>query len=281
MHFYASLSPLQENQKGDILNKLATNNYVENNGDKMKKLYAILFAGILVLAFLSGYLYNQSLSEAPFREQPQQSNVFQESGKNSATVFVPAIDEKGRGVAMPLIVRSMDGTGETLIDINNLVFWFDTQQSIQTAKNVAQDITGKDLGKASLVYTIGANASIVEGPSAGAALAVATIAALENKPLNMSVMITGTINPDGTIGEVGGILEKASAAKQAGAELFLVPKGQGTETLLKPTETCSKRNSFVYCTTKYTRTTIDISETAGIQVKEVSSVKEAENYFFV
>ncbi len=247
--------------------------------DRMSKISAILLVSIMAVAFVSGYLFGNAFAGAERGVQARPAATT--PGENSATVFVPAIDEKGKGVAMPLSVRSTGGSGETLIDINNLLFWFDTQQSIQTAKSVAQVITGKDLDSASMVYMIGANASIVEGPSAGAALTIATIAALENKSVNKSVMITGTIEPDGSIGEVGGILEKASAAKQAGAQLFLVPKGQGTETMLQPVENCTDEDLFTHCTTKYTRTTVDISETAGIQVKEVSTVKEAEKYFFV
>jgi len=38
------------------------------------------------------------------------------------------------------------------------------------------------------------------------------------------VVGTGTIAPDGTIGAVGGAAEKALAAEQDGAQLFLVPK---------------------------------------------------------
>ena len=66
-----------------------------------------------------------------------------------------------------------------------------------------------DLSEYDLVYTIKANATVIEGASAGAALAVATVAALTGKELNSSVMMTGTINHDGTIGPVGGIFEKA------------------------------------------------------------------------
>jgi len=39
--------------------------------------------------------------------------------------------------------------------------------------------------------------------------------------------MTGTINSDGTIGPVGGVPEKAQAAGQYHAKIFLVPKGKG------------------------------------------------------
>jgi PDZ domain-containing protein len=37
---------------------------------------------------------------------------------------------------------------------------------------------------------------------------------------------TGTIAPDGTVGPIGGVQNKIVAAKRAGADVFLVPKGQ-------------------------------------------------------
>lgn len=253
----------------------------------IKKTSAALLS-VLVLGFAAGYFFSVTfpISEktaAPSQTQPPQEAPLAYtpvSAESSATIYVPAVDGDGNGVALPLAVRKAAGNGEILIDINSLLFWFDTQQSIQTARDVAQNLTGADTRGINLVYMINTNASLVGGPSAGAALTIATIAALENKILNSSVMITGTINPDGTIGEVGGILEKAKAAKEIGAKLFLVPRGEGTETLLKPVENCSQKGRFSYCTTKYSRIATDISEAAGISVKEVSTIAEAEKYFF-
>lgn len=36
------------------------------------------------------------------------------------------------------------------------------------------------------------------------------------------------INPDGSVGRVGGIMEKAGAAGKYGAKIFLVPEWQST-----------------------------------------------------
>ncbi|MBU3957855.1 MAG: hypothetical protein KKB25_02165 [Nanoarchaeota archaeon] len=241
------------------------------NGKTSAALLIVLIAGICAGYFFSNIFPLSEKATAP---------VLAPAAESSATIFVPALDDNGNGVALPLTVQKRAGNGEILIDINSLVFWFDTQQSIQTARDVAQNLSGAGAGGISLVYMIGANATLVGGPSAGAALAIATIAALDNKTLNKSVMITGTVNPDGTVGQVGGIPEKAKAAKTAGAILFLAPSGQGTETFLKPEEKCAETKGFAYCETRYRRITIDISETAGIQVKEVATIAEAEKYFF-
>jgi PDZ domain-containing protein len=65
----------------------------------------------------------------------------------------------------------------------------------------------------------------VSGPSAGLAFTLAIIDELT--PGNLTggrpVAITGTIAPDGTVGPVGGVAQKAVAARNAGAKLMLVP----------------------------------------------------------
>jgi uncharacterized protein len=194
---------------------------------------------------------------------------------------VPAVDNEGNGVATALKVESRPGDGKVLVDVNQLLFWVDTQYSIRTAQRVAQNITGVDVSKVDLIYWIETNASVIEGPSAGAALTVATIAALENKGLNDSVMITGTINPDGTVGLVGAIFAKAKASKDIGAKLFLVPEGQGMQTNYKPVQSCEKIGPVTFCTTDYKTDKVDISKDVGITVKEVTRIEEALKYFLV
>jgi uncharacterized protein len=77
-----------------------------------------------------------------------------------------------------------------------------------------------------VTYRFDIEGSFVGGPSAGAAMTIATIAAIENTSVRNDTAITGTVMPDGTIGRVGGILEKAEAAGERGLETFYVPEGQ-------------------------------------------------------
>jgi len=196
-----------------------------------------------------------------------------------AVILMPAVDNNGNGVTTSLRVESAEGEGRTLVNINQLIFWADTQYSIQTAKDVAQNYTGYDLSHADIIYTINASASILEGPSAGAALTVATVAALRNITINQGVLITGTINPDGTIGQVGGVLEKAQAAKSAGATLFLVPEGQAFDSHYNQQRKCRNIGPITYCTSDYLPVTVDIASQAGMEIKEVSNISEALKYF--
>lgn len=193
---------------------------------------------------------------------------------------VPAVDDKGNGLATSLIVEAMPGTGRTLVDIDNLLFWADTQQSIRTARRVAANLTGLNVNKYDLIYNIHANATVIGGESAGAAITIATIAALQRKEVNNSVMITGTINHDGSIGPVSEILSKAKASRQSGATLFLVPLLQSRDVVYETSQHCEKFGPTEICTVEQVPKKISVTEQAEIEVKEVSSVQDALRYFF-
>lgn len=68
----------------------------------------------------------------------------------------------------------------------------------------------------------------VRGPSAGLAFTLAIIDELSPGDLTggKKVAVTGTIEPDGGVGDVGGVRQKTAAAIDAGAELFLVPRAE-------------------------------------------------------
>jgi PDZ domain-containing protein len=65
----------------------------------------------------------------------------------------------------------------------------------------------------------------IGGPSAGLAFTLGLIDDLTNGELTggKTIAVTGTINPDGSVGDVGGVAQKSVAVKDAGASAFLVP----------------------------------------------------------
>jgi hypothetical protein len=65
-----------------------------------------------------------------------------------------------------------------------------------------------------------------DGPSAGAAMAVGFIATLKGERIQRGMAMTGTLEPGGRIGWVGGIPDKIRAAKREGYHTVLVPRGQ-------------------------------------------------------
>lgn len=100
----------------------------------------------------------------------------------------------------------------------------------------------------------------IDGASAGALLTVAILAALTERDLPTNATITGSVNPDGTIGPTGGIALKIEAAAEAGIRRVLIPRGHG-----KAQEPTSER----------TLDLIALGQVKGVEVVEVGDVAEA------
>jgi PDZ domain-containing protein len=68
----------------------------------------------------------------------------------------------------------------------------------------------------------------VGGPSAGLALTLGILDVLTPGSITggKTIAVTGTIDPTGVVGEVGGVAQKAVAANRQGAELLLVPAAE-------------------------------------------------------
>lgn len=251
----------------------------ENKKDIVFVIISILII-LAVLVLLSSLL---DISKKPEEDKTSvkiENTFFSSEGSTKISMYLPAVDAEGNGVNTVLKVEATPGTGRTLTDIDNLLFWADTQHSIRIARRVAENITGKKMEDYDIVYTIEANASIIGGPSAGAALTLATIAALEGKKLKEGVMITGSINHDGSIGPVSGVLEKAKAAKEAGVELFLVPLLQSRDVIYETTEHCEFFGASQICTTETKPKKVEVEYESGIEIIEVASVQDAMQYFF-
>jgi len=76
-----------------------------------------------------------------------------------------------------------------------------------------------------LPFDVGIETGNVGGPSAGLAFTLAIIDVLSEGELTngLSVVATGTITREGSVGAVGGLQQKTAAAEDSGADIFLVP----------------------------------------------------------
>jgi PDZ domain-containing protein len=74
-------------------------------------------------------------------------------------------------------------------------------------------------------FTVNVDSAGIGGPSAGLAFTLGILDALRPGELTGGhrVAVTGTISLDGTVGPVGGVVQKTAAVRAAGIGLFLVP----------------------------------------------------------
>lgn len=81
-----------------------------------------------------------------------------------------------------------------------------------------------------LPIDISIDAGAVGGPSAGLAFALDIVNELgTDVDQGRTIVATGELALDGAVGAIGGIKQKAIGAKQAGADLFVVPEGNAAE----------------------------------------------------
>lgn len=97
------------------------------------------------------------------------------------------------------------------------------EASAWNAMAVSTLVTGASLDKRQ--FQVDAS-GYIDGPSAGALMTVGAISLIRGDKIDEDVTMTGTINPDGTVGPVGGIEYKLEGAKKAGKSTVLIPGGQ-------------------------------------------------------
>lgn len=206
----------------------------------------------------------------------------------NVTVYAPAVarTESGyTGVISTITVTIQDnGSGRVFVDTLPLT-QIDMQGSARLAVKVADTLVKNDKNCSvnpydyDYFFVVRTSSPIIGGPSAGAVMTVATIALLENWPMNNWTVMTGMINPDGSIGPIGGIVQKIDAAASVGATRFIIPKGQGTYTEIV-TETTVEGNVRTIVTRSLVRYVADYAlEKYGMEVVEVEDINEAVRYF--
>lgn len=96
------------------------------------------------------------------------------------------------------------------------------KDSVFNAAAVVRMVTGLDLGDYDVHVNI-VGGGRIDGPSAGTAILLAIVSALQEKPIRQDIAVTGEISIRGKVKAVGGVFEKVYGARQAGIKKVLIP----------------------------------------------------------
>ena len=110
-------------------------------------------------------------------------------------------------------------------------------------------------------YRISYNWSgLIDGPSAGGLMTSGILSLLLGDSFPGNATMTGTINPDGTIGPVGGIAQKIEGVAAAGFTRLAIPLGN--------------RESYNVCSGEV-EDMLEVGRQHGVEVAEVGDIREA------
>ena len=131
------------------------------------------------------------------------------TGGSSPTVLRVAPQDDG-AVRVGVFEQFQGGAGEM------------SRASVWIAAFLASTTLGQDLTN----YRFSADVKgFIDGPSAGALISAGYLAALTGAEIDPLATMTGTVNPDGTVGPVGGIPQKFEASIKKGKKRLGYPIG--------------------------------------------------------
>jgi len=205
-------------------------------------------------------------------------SLFEYSSVKTITVYAPAVSSSGGGVlSKTTLAVAYPGSGRVFFSALPYTE-VETQGAARIAAYVAALIANVDFSKYDYFILVESNTPLIGGPSAGGLITVGLTALLLNTSIYSNVTMTGMINPDGSIGFVGGLKEKLEAAKNGGFTVFLIPAGQ--RVYRYPVYEEIRRGPFVFRTVRYeSMDLVEYGKNLGVSVVEVVDVGEAFYYF--
>lgn len=172
------------------------------------------------------------LDEQHVASLSKQLELTQENAKRTKISHYSLAVSDGNGIVFPIEVEVINsGTGAISVDVSNAQYEPAFQSAVRTAADVASEYTGESISDKDIIVRIindqnGSALTKIDGSSAGVLIAGMMVAALTDKTVSDKVMVTGAINPNGTVGRVSSVEEKTEAAADFGASVILVPKAQ-------------------------------------------------------
>jgi len=246
----------------------------------MKKIFLTIIAfSILLTSFCQ---YSNAISTGQIGEGKISIEY------RNVTVYAPAVGQTDTGyvgvISTITVTLQNNGSGHVFVDTLPLT-QIDMQGSARLAVKVASSLVKNDNrsnidpSKYDFYFVIRTSSPVIGGPSAGAVMTLAATSLLENWTLSNKTVMTGMINPDGSIGPIGGIPYKIGAAHSVGATRFLIPRGQGTYT--ETVREIATDNGWTRIVSH--PVTISVADYAmknyGMEVDEVGDINDALRYF--
>lgn len=185
-------------------------------------------AGVLIEDLRENLRTNKSALEELQREIEKLNERLEALKPRSVEYFAIGILDEGLGEVISLRVTLIGEENSVSVDLSYVTYGENIQKSARDAVAAVAFLENEKSLEIGVQIRVGSPEEVarVDGPSAGAAMAIAIFARLHDKQIDNGVLITGTIRPNATIGWVGSVEEKAIAARDWGARLLLVPRGQ-------------------------------------------------------
>lgn len=219
------LSQELEKTRGELVQETSRGASLELEIDALNEQAAALQADISAL---------QSKIQSDEKQIEQLTNMDVSSDRITVSHYGVGVDQNDRGVVFPIKVEIVKhGTGILSVDINNVQYEPGFQSAVRAAASAASAYSGESISDKDIVVrfakssTQGGDELVkVDGSSAGAIIAAMIVAGLSDRELDSSILVTGSIAEDGTVGPIGGLEEKVGAADDFGAKAMLVPESQ-------------------------------------------------------
>ncbi len=127
----------------------------------------------------------------------------------------------GRRSGDVVLLEALRGSGDDEVLISE-----DVTLGSRTFERAGLERVATQFRDAELPFDVDFTTEDIGGPSAGLAFSLTVLDVLTEGDLTggSDIVVTGTIARDGTVGPVGGVRQKAFAAKAGGADVFIVPE---------------------------------------------------------
>lgn len=153
-------------------------------------------------------------------------SILEYSVVKTLIVYAPAVSSSGAGV-LSKITLGIAYPGSGRVFFSALPYTeIETQGAARVAAFIASLLARVEFSNYDYYVLVESTTPIIGGPSAGALFTIGFTSLLLGLSINNNTTMTGMINPDGTIGPVGGLKEKLEAAASSGFKVFLIPLGQ-------------------------------------------------------